>query len=65
MDQLWAPWRLSYVANPKPAAEPDPARDLKTGDADAEGDADQEGTHAGPLEPAVEPSPPGSTSRST
>jgi ATP adenylyltransferase len=23
MDQLWAPWRLSYVANPRPSAEPD------------------------------------------
>src|SRR5262245_21005721 len=24
MDQLWAPWRLSYVANPKPPTESDP-----------------------------------------
>lgn len=24
MDRLWAPWRLSYVANPKPPAEHDP-----------------------------------------
>jgi ATP adenylyltransferase len=24
MDQLWAPWRLAYVANPKPASEPEP-----------------------------------------
>jgi ATP adenylyltransferase len=24
MDQLWAPWRLSYVANPKLPAEADP-----------------------------------------
>jgi ATP adenylyltransferase len=23
MDQLWAPWRLSYVASNKPASEPD------------------------------------------
>jgi hypothetical protein len=69
-----SPWPRSPVvlrsvgevksAETEPAAEPDPARDLKTGDADAAGDADQEGTHAGPLEPAVEPSAPGSTSRS-
>ena len=24
MDQLWAPWRLSYVATAKPPAEGDP-----------------------------------------
>jgi len=24
MDQLWAPWRLSYVANPRPAAGQEP-----------------------------------------
>jgi ATP adenylyltransferase len=24
MQQLWAPWRLAYVANPKPSAEADP-----------------------------------------
>jgi ATP adenylyltransferase len=24
MEQLWAPWRLSYVANPKPPGESDP-----------------------------------------
>ena len=24
MDQLWAPWRLAYVANPKPPAEQEP-----------------------------------------
>src|SRR4051812_8629456 len=23
MDQLWAPWRLAYVANPKPPGEAD------------------------------------------
>ncbi len=24
MEQLWAPWRLAYVANPKPAADAEP-----------------------------------------
>lgn len=27
MDQLWAPWRLAYVANPKPKDQPQPGDD--------------------------------------